>query len=93
MNIRAIWSYYLDINIVNLTFSVFIMYLLNSRYWGLFMFCTIGVLVGQFAFKHFKENEYNLYFNLGLSKIKLLKIVFLINWVLSIPLLIIAILF
>jgi len=93
MNIRAIWSYYLDINIVNITFSIFIMYLLDNRYWGIFMFCTLGILVGRFAFKHFKENEYILYFNLGLSKKKLLKIVFVLNLILSIPFLIIAILF
>lgn len=90
MNIRAIWSYFIDINLVNLTFSIFMMYVLDNRYWGIFMFCTLGILVGRFAFKNFKENEYNLYFNLGLSKRKLLKIVFVLNVILAIPFLIAA---
>ncbi|RKS50737.1 hypothetical protein BC962_2511 [Gillisia mitskevichiae] len=89
MNVRAIWSYYIDINIVNLVFSLFIMFLFN-RYWGLFMFCTIGIFVGRFAFWHFKNNEYNLYFNLGFTKLKLLKIVWILNLIVAIPLLLIA---
>jgi len=89
MNVRAIWSYYIDINIVNLIFSLFIMYLFN-RYLGIFMFCTLGIFVGRFAFNYFKNNEYNLYYNLGFNKLKLLKIVGVINFIVAIPLLIIA---
>lgn len=89
MNVRAIWSYYLDINIMNLVFSLFIMYLFD-RYWGIFMFCTLGILVGRFAFQYFKNNEYNLYHNLGFNKRKLLKIVWVLNLIVAIPLLIIA---
>ncbi|CAM4119929.1 MULTISPECIES: hypothetical protein [Gillisia] len=89
MNVRAIWSYYIDINIVNLIFSIFIMHLFN-RYWGIFMFCSLGVFVGRFAFKYFKNNEYNLYYNLGFNKLKLLKIVWILNLIVGIPLLIIA---
>lgn len=92
MNVRAIWSYYVDINIVNLIFSLFIFYLFNA-YWGIFMFCTLGILVGRFAFSYFKNNEYNLYFNLGFNKLKLLKIVFILNLIFAIPLFLIAIIF
>ncbi|TVZ25339.1 hypothetical protein JM83_0243 [Gillisia sp. Hel_I_86] len=89
MNVRALWSYYIDVNIVNLIFSIFIMYLFN-RYWAIFMFCTLGIFVGRFAFQYFKNNEYNLYYNLGFSKLKLLKIVWVLNLIIALPLFIIA---
>ncbi|WP_155807113.1 hypothetical protein [Gillisia marina] len=66
------------------------MYLLDNRYWGIFMFCTLGIFVGRYAFRYFKNNEYNLYFNLGFSKLKLLKIVWILNLMVAIPLLVIA---
>jgi len=83
-------SYYVDNNIVNLIFSLFIMYLFNI-YWGIFMFCSLGIFVGLFAFKYFKNNEYNLYYNLGFTKLKLLKIIWTINLMIAIPLLLIAV--
>ena len=89
MNARAIWNYFLDVNSMNLIFSLIIAYFFN-RYWGVFMFCTFGILVGRFAFQYFKNNEYNLYFNLGFNKMKLLKIVGVLNLIVAIPLLMIA---
>jgi len=89
MNVRAIWSYYLDINLVNIFYCLLVTFFTN-RYWGLLMFCSLGILVGRFAFKHFKDNEYNLYFNLGFNKLKLLKIVWVLNLIVTVPLFIIA---
>ena len=84
MNIRAFWKYYLDINLYNAIFSL-IFSLTSGIYWGLIIFCSIGIFVGALGFKYFKNNEYYMYYNLGVTKFKLLKNIWLLNIAISIP--------
>lgn len=81
---RAIWKYWCDINMYNFTFCLF-MSLIVGFGWGVFMFSTIGILIGRQCFKVFKNDEYYLYHNLGFSKPTLLIIVFLINLMFVFP--------
>ena len=90
MNFSVFWKYYLDVNSYNLFFSLFFA-LMNGILWGLIIFCSIGLFVGTLGFKYFKKNEYYMYYNFGFTKFKLLKNVWLLNLIVSLPILIVFI--
>jgi len=80
---RALLKYALDINFINIPFSV-ILAAISGPIWGLVSFLSIGIFIGFLGFNFFKKNEYYLYFNLGYNKISLLKHVVIINLFVSI---------
>lgn len=87
MNTRAYFQIYKDI----FPF-VFIFTLLSKILFGSFpaiiIFTTVAIGFGFLAFSLLKKNEFYFYYNLGISKWKLLKSVFLINLIFGTPLLI-----
>lgn len=58
-------------------------------YYAIVIFCSVGILVGVLGYQLLKKNEYYTYYNLGLTKVKLLKKVLLLNLSICIPLTII----
>ena len=87
MNQRAFWKYYRDFNLFNVIFSI-----INGVYFGIFgglaVFLSFGMLIGYLGFGFFRQNEYYLYYNLGFTKIYLLKKVWLFNLIFASPVLI-----
>ena len=88
---KAIWKYFLDINFFNIVFSLTIGFVLDF-FWSFILFCSFGILVGYLGFQLFKRQEYYTYYNLGYTKSLLLKKVWFLNFVISIPLFLIYLL-
>lgn len=53
--------------------------------WGFIFFATISLLFGFIGFQVFYKDQYYFYFNLGISKWKLLMTSFIINLFVGIP--------
>jgi hypothetical protein len=79
---KAIWKYFLDINMFNLPFCL-IFGLISGILWSVIIFSSFGVLIGFLGYQTFKKNEYYAYYNLGFTKTNLLKKVWIINLIIS----------
>lgn len=79
---KAIWKYFLDINMFNTPFSL-IFGLIFGFLWSVIMFSSFGILVGYLGYQTFKKDEYYAYYNLGFTKTNLIKKVWLMNMVIS----------
>lgn len=79
---KSIWKYFLDINMFNVPFSL-IFGLTFDILWSAIIFSSFGILIGYLGFQTFKKNEYYVYYNLGFTKINLIKKVWLINMAIS----------
>lgn len=88
MKQRLFLKFYRDFNIWNLIFSV-ISGIYLGAFSGLLVFCSFGMLIGLIGFRYFRNNEYYIYYNLGVTKVSLLKRVWLVNVALSVPVLIV----
>lgn len=93
--IRAIWKYYCDVNLINALFSIVLGFVIGIAQgifagilWGILAYFSIGVFVGRYAFKIFKNDEYYLYYNLGLTKRKLIQSIYIIHVIIMAPMLI-----
>lgn len=84
MNLRAFWKYYLDLNLYNLVFSLFFL-MTSGPGWALFVFCSFGIFASLLGFRYFKRNEYYMYYNLGITRTKLILKVWLLNIVIAAP--------
>lgn len=82
MNSRAFLKYYWDINLYNLPISV-IYGFISGPVPALMMFCSFGIFIGFLGVRYFKENEYYMYYNLGWTKTKLIKSVWMANVLVS----------
>lgn len=89
---RAIWKYFCDINMFNVAFCIVIIFLFGV-FWALLMFCTIGIFIGRYGFRVFKDDEYYMYYNLGFTKKALLAKVFYLNLMIVLPILGLVIIF
>lgn len=89
MYYRAILKYAIDINFINIPFSI-ILSIISGVIWGLISFVSFGILIGFLGFNVFKKNEYFLYHNLGYTKSHLIKMVLYLNIAMAIVLSIIA---
>lgn len=88
MKQRLFLKFYRDFNIWNLIFSV-IAGIYLGVFSGLLVFCSFGMLIGLIGFRYFRNNEYYIYYNLKITKVSLLKRVWLVNVALSVPVLIV----
>tara|TARA_R110002049_G_scaffold102775_5_gene248734 strand:+ start:5860 stop:6141 length:282 start_codon:yes stop_codon:yes gene_type:complete len=89
---KAIWKYFLDINMFNAPFSL-IFGLTFGILWSVIIFSSFGILIGYLGFQTFKKNEYYTYYNLGFTKTNLIKKVWLINIAISSLIFLILIIF
>src|SRR5690554_1545942 len=81
---RAHWQFYKTIFPFVAAFSIIGIAFLGM-YWGFVIFATFGLFIGFLGFQFFYSNQYYFYFNLGLTKWKLLRASFLINLFIGIP--------
>lgn len=79
---KAIWKYFLDINMFNLPFSM-VFSLVFGVLWGVVVFSSFGVLIAYLGYYTFKNNEYYVYYNLGFTKTNLIKKVWFLNFIIS----------
>jgi len=88
MPIRAYLQFYKSIIPFILMFT-----LLSFFIFGLvpsfIIFLTIGIFIGFLTFYLIKKKEFYFYYNLGISKWKLFRAVFLINLILGVPIVLI----
>lgn len=87
MLFRAYIQFYKDIIPYVLTFTILSKFLFGNLS-AIIIFLTLGIAIGFLAFNLLKKKEFYFYYNLGITKWKLLKSVFLINLVVGTPLLI-----
>ncbi|WP_299716440.1 hypothetical protein [uncultured Tenacibaculum sp.] len=86
MNLTAFFKYYIDINFLNLVFSI-ILIISSGAFWATVNFSSLGILIGFWGYHLFKEQEYYMYYNLGFTKRKLLLLVWITNMLISVPIL------
>lgn len=89
---KAVWKYYLDINMYNIPFSLIFGFVFGII-WNIIIFSSFGVLIGYLGYQTFKKNEYYTYYNLGFTKVNLIKRVWLINMLISSLILLIFMIF
>lgn len=80
---KAIFKYFLDINMFNVPFCL-IFGLISGVLWSVVIFSSFGILIGYLGYQTFKNNEYYGYYNLGFRKNVLLKKVWFLNISISI---------
>lgn len=76
---QAILKYYYDLTRYNIGFSVLIGFITLRPFVGIVTFGTFGMFVGLICYKSFQNNQYYFYYNLGISKSKLIAITWIIN--------------
>ena len=84
---RALWNFYKDILLYIVGFTI-LSKIVFGNLTAVLIFITIGVFVGFLAFYLLKKQEFYFYYNLGYTKWKLFKVVFLINLVVGTPIVI-----
>ena len=82
--LRALWHFYKDLLPFILAFTLLCKIVFGSLI-AFFLFLTIGIFIGFFAFNLIKKQEFYFYYNLGYTKWKLFKVVFLINLIVGGP--------
>lgn len=81
---RAYWQFYKTIFPFIAAISLMGMVFLGPL-WGFLIFATLGLAFGFVGFQVFYSNQSYFYFNLGITKKKLVAVSFLINVLIGIP--------
>src|SRR5690606_19795007 len=81
---RAYWQFYKTLFPFIAAFTLACM-LFGGLYWGILLFAILGPIVGMVCFKVFYNEQFYFYFNLGHTYLELLKITFVINTLVGIP--------
>ncbi len=81
---RAYWQFYKTLFPFIAAFSIACL-LFGDLYWSFFLFATVGPFIGMLGFKVFYKEQFYFYYNLGHTYLKLVKITFIINLLLGIP--------
>ena len=89
---RAFWSYYFTVNAVNFIASIIIAFM-SGWQWLPLSLCSFGLGMGLLAYHIFYKSQYYFYHNLGYTKKRLAVMVLGCNALLSIPFLLIFIIF
>ena len=77
--ISARLKYYYDLTRYNLGFSIIIGLIMSEKA-GVFTFGTFGMFVGLISYRYFQNNQYYFYYNLGISKMNLFSVTWIINF-------------
>ena len=80
--IRARLKYYYDLTLYNIGFSILIWLLIGVNA-GIVSFGTFGMLGGLMLYRHFQNNQYYFYYNLGINKKSLITTTWIINLAIS----------
>lgn len=92
MNIRAHWQFYKDCFPFIYSFALVCLAFVDALT-GLFILFTIANGIGFLAFSSLKSQEFYFYYNLGISKLKLLLSLVIINAIVGLPFAVIFIIF
>ncbi|MAN58669.1 MAG: hypothetical protein CMC08_02405 [Flavobacteriaceae bacterium] len=84
MQFRAHWQFYREMIPFILPFCV-VEIILFGVLWGFVLFVLFGPLVGALGFHVLKKDQYYFYYNLGMTRKRLLKVAYLINLLLGVP--------
>ena len=84
MSIRPYWEYYKGCFPFLLAIGLLVT-IAFGFVWGVLCYVLLGPYLSGRAFQVSRNNEYVFYYNLGITKRKLLKMNFLINLVIAIP--------
>jgi hypothetical protein len=74
----AFWKYYLDLTKFNFAISVILAFVIGP-FGGIFLFLTGGMVLSLIAYSFFHANEYYLYYNLGLTRVRLVLTSYIVN--------------
>jgi hypothetical protein len=80
---KAFAKYYFDLTRYNVAFSILIGIITSRPNAAIITFLTFGMIVGFLCFRYFQNNQYYFYYNLGISKSKLLLTTWVINALLA----------
>ncbi|SRX56105.1 hypothetical protein AEQU1_03132 [Aequorivita sp. CIP111184] len=89
---RAYWQFYKSIFPFITVFSILSVLVLGLL-WGFVLFATIGLLFGFIGFRTFYNDQFYFYYNIGLTKWKLVQTSFIINLLVGIPMFSVLIIF
>lgn len=81
---RAYWHFYKSIFPFIAAFS-FVCIAFGGLLWAQILFASLGPFIGMIGFKIVYKEQFYFYYNLGITRLKLLGISFLINLLLGIP--------
>ncbi len=81
MNFNALKKYCYEIFIYNIMITSVVCLFLGFNNW-FFIYPTIGFIFSLFFYKYFKNEEYYMYYNLGITKFNLFKAAYFFNSIL-----------
>jgi hypothetical protein len=88
---RAFLKFYVDSTRYNLAFSVLCFFLVNPLA-GIVSFPTFGLAVGLLCYRKFQGHQYYFYYNLGITKRRLIAKSVAVNLAITLPMLLILLL-
>jgi hypothetical protein len=80
---KALWKYYYDVTRYNVAFSVVLALITLKPLNGIVSLATGGMIIGLYCYKQFQNSQYYFYYNLGITKSRLILYTWLVNLVLS----------
>jgi len=86
--LRAFFQYLLAVNIFNFIASLILSVASGLSYFPIF-FCTFGLAIGIFMYGFYFKQQYYFYYNLGFTRAKLIRMVFVTNLILLAPFIVI----
>ncbi|OXA78178.1 hypothetical protein B0A56_09120 [Flavobacterium columnare NBRC 100251 = ATCC 23463] len=86
---RIFLQFYKRVIFIDICISIPILIFCLNYFAFLFFYCTIGLFLSFVYFEHFENHYYYFYFNLGFTKTKLIISSFILNFLISITLIII----
>lgn len=81
---RAYWQFYKSIFPFIAAFSL-VCITFGGLLWALLLFASIGPFIGMLGFRIIYKEQFYFYYNLGITRLKLMGVSFLINLLLAIP--------
>lgn len=80
---HAFWKYYMDVTRYNIAISVILALITLNPLNGIVCLATGGMVIGLYCYKQFQQSQYYFYYNIGITKRKLITFTWLINIALS----------
>ena len=81
---RAFFQYLLAVNLFNFLASLILSIAFGFSYFPVF-FCTFGLALGIFMYSFYFKQQYYFYYNMGFTRAKLIRMVFITNLILAAP--------
>lgn len=79
----ALFKYYYDLTRYNIIISLLVGFVKFSPFVGIFSFATFSMPISIFCYQYFQKHQYYFYYNLGISKTKLVIFTWIINLIIA----------